>query len=114
MDSTACCPGNFTALSGSCVCTTYRRSTTHTAVTPAARDRGTRRVRGGESDSRAHRRPLAGQFIRGLPSLVARRGHRSSPAPGCRATDDQAIGVLRAARELRIDVPGELAVAGFD
>lgn len=30
------------------------------------------------------------------------------------ATDDQAIGVLRAARELRIDVPGELAVAGFD
>lgn len=30
------------------------------------------------------------------------------------ATDDQAIGVLRAARELRIDVPGDLAVAGFD
>ncbi|MDT3399501.1 LacI family DNA-binding transcriptional regulator [Streptomyces sp. B1866] len=30
------------------------------------------------------------------------------------ATDDQAIGVLRAARELRIDVPRELAVAGFD
>lgn len=35
------------------------------------------------------------------------------PAIVC-ATDDQAIGVLRAARELRIDVPGELAVAGFD
>lgn len=30
------------------------------------------------------------------------------------ATDDQAIGVLRAARELRIDVPEQLAVAGFD
>ncbi len=30
------------------------------------------------------------------------------------ATDDQAIGVLRAARELDIDVPGELAVVGFD
>jgi LacI family transcriptional regulator len=30
------------------------------------------------------------------------------------ATDDQAIGVLRAARELRIDVPDGLAVAGFD
>lgn len=30
------------------------------------------------------------------------------------STDDQAIGVLRAARELRIEVPGELAVAGFD
>ncbi|MFG2329768.1 LacI family DNA-binding transcriptional regulator [Streptomyces sp. NPDC048604] len=30
------------------------------------------------------------------------------------STDDQAIGVLRAARELRIDVPTELAVAGFD
>ncbi|ANW19023.1 LacI family DNA-binding transcriptional regulator [Streptomyces clavuligerus] len=35
------------------------------------------------------------------------------PAIFC-ATDDQAIGVLRAARELRIDVPRELAVAGFD
>lgn len=35
------------------------------------------------------------------------------PAIVC-ATDDQAIGVLRAARELRIDVPGELAVGGFD
>ncbi|MCX2969821.1 LacI family DNA-binding transcriptional regulator [Streptomyces sp. TRM70308] len=35
------------------------------------------------------------------------------PAILC-ATDDQAIGVLRAARELRLDVPGELAVAGFD
>ncbi len=35
------------------------------------------------------------------------------PAIVC-ATDDQAIGVLRAARELRIDVPGGLAVAGFD
>lgn len=30
------------------------------------------------------------------------------------ATDDQAIGVLRAARELRVEVPGELAVVGFD
>lgn len=35
------------------------------------------------------------------------------PAIIC-TTDDQAIGVLRAARELRIDVPGELRVAGFD
>ncbi|MET7639804.1 LacI family DNA-binding transcriptional regulator [Streptomyces sp. NPDC005438] len=30
------------------------------------------------------------------------------------STDDQAIGLLRAARELGIDVPGELAVIGFD
>lgn len=30
------------------------------------------------------------------------------------STDDQAIGLLRAARELGVDVPGELAVAGFD
>ncbi|EST39343.1 LacI family transcriptional regulator [Streptomycetaceae bacterium MP113-05] len=35
------------------------------------------------------------------------------PAIFC-STDDQALGVLRAARELGIDVPGELAVAGFD
>jgi LacI family transcriptional regulator len=35
------------------------------------------------------------------------------PAIFC-STDDQAVGLLRAARELRIDVPGELAVAGFD
>lgn len=35
------------------------------------------------------------------------------PALVC-ATDDQAIGVLRAARELGVDVPGELAVVGFD
>ena len=40
-------------------------------------------------------------------------GPRRPPAIFC-STDDQAIGVLRAARELRIDVPGELAVAGFD
>jgi LacI family transcriptional regulator len=35
------------------------------------------------------------------------------PAIFC-STDDQAFGVLRAARELRIDVPADLAVAGFD
>ncbi|MCZ9341271.1 substrate-binding domain-containing protein, partial [Streptomyces sp. TRM76130] len=40
-------------------------------------------------------------------------GPRRPPAVFC-STDDQAIGVLRAARELRLDVPGELAVAGFD
>ncbi|MDT0323467.1 MULTISPECIES: LacI family DNA-binding transcriptional regulator [unclassified Streptomyces] len=40
-------------------------------------------------------------------------GPQRPPALMC-ATDDQAIGVLRAARELRIDVPGELAVVGFD
>ncbi|MEU8784353.1 LacI family DNA-binding transcriptional regulator [Streptomyces sp. NPDC048637] len=40
-------------------------------------------------------------------------GPERPPAIMC-ATDDQAIGVLRAARELRIDVPGGLAVAGFD
>ncbi len=43
---------------------------------------------------------------------ILRRPDRP-PAIIC-ATDDQAIGVLRAARELRIDVPEELAVAGFD
>ncbi|WP_229900912.1 substrate-binding domain-containing protein, partial [Streptomyces capoamus] len=38
---------------------------------------------------------------------------RRPPAIFC-STDDQAIGLLRAARELRIDVPGQLGVAGFD
>ncbi|MDX2603109.1 LacI family DNA-binding transcriptional regulator [Streptomyces caniscabiei] len=40
-------------------------------------------------------------------------GPNRPPAIFC-STDDQAIGVLRAARELRIEVPSELAVAGFD
>ncbi len=40
-------------------------------------------------------------------------GPHRPPAIFC-STDDQAIGVLRAARELRIEVPEELAVAGFD
>jgi LacI family transcriptional regulator len=44
---------------------------------------------------------------------IALDGPQRPPAIFC-STDDQAIGVLRAARELRIDVPGELAVAGFD
>ncbi|WP_436843575.1 substrate-binding domain-containing protein [Streptomyces hundungensis] len=47
------------------------------------------------------------------PGLEILAGPQRPPAIFC-ATDDQAIGVLRAARELRIDVPGELAVAGFD
>ncbi len=46
-------------------------------------------------------------------ALEVLSGPDRPPAIFC-ATDDQAIGVLRAARELRIDVPGELAVAGFD
>ena len=46
-------------------------------------------------------------------ALTLLAGPHRPPAIVC-ATDDQAIGVLRAARELRIDVPGELAVAGFD
>ncbi|MFD5429935.1 LacI family DNA-binding transcriptional regulator [Streptomyces sp. NPDC127084] len=48
-----------------------------------------------------------------LVALKLLSGPDRPPAIFC-ATDDQAIGVLRAARELRIDVPGELAVAGFD
>jgi LacI family transcriptional regulator len=46
-------------------------------------------------------------------SLELLAGPDRPPAIFC-STDDQAIGLLRAARELRIDVPGELAVAGFD
>jgi LacI family transcriptional regulator len=46
-------------------------------------------------------------------ALEVLAGPRRPPAVFC-STDDQAIGLLRAARELRIDVPGELAVAGFD
>ncbi|WP_330458581.1 LacI family transcriptional regulator [Streptomyces sp. NBC_00820] len=48
-----------------------------------------------------------------LVALELLAGPDRPPAIFC-STDDQAIGVLRAARELRIDVPGELAVAGFD
>ncbi|MFC7469685.1 substrate-binding domain-containing protein [Actinomadura keratinilytica] len=43
-------------------------------------------------------------------ALTLLAGPDRPPAIVC-ATDDQAIGVLRAARELRIDVPGELLVA---
>lgn len=67
------------------------------------------------------RRPTAGRLFcapfnrydtyRMALSLLSRTDR--PPALVC-ATDDQAIGVLRAARELDIDVPGELAVAGFD
>ncbi|WP_415949874.1 LacI family DNA-binding transcriptional regulator [Streptomyces sp. KLOTTS4A1] len=46
-------------------------------------------------------------------ALTLLAGPDRPPALVC-ATDDQAIGVLRAARELRIDVPGRLAVVGFD
>lgn len=45
-------------------------------------------------------------------ALEVLSGPDRPPAIFC-ATDDQAIGVLRAARELRIDVPGELAVVGL-
>ena len=40
-------------------------------------------------------------------------GPRRPPAMFC-STDDQAIGVLRAARELGLEVPRDLSVVGFD
>lgn len=49
-------------------------------------------------------------YLLGLDML---KGSDRPPAVFC-STDDQAIGILRAARELGIDVPGELAVTGFD
>ncbi|MFE4641243.1 substrate-binding domain-containing protein, partial [Streptomyces sp. NPDC056730] len=66
-------------------------------------------------------RPVEGRLFRALynrydayqVALELLSGPDRPPAIFC-STDDQAIGVLRAARELRIDVPGELAVAGFD
>ncbi|WP_299482641.1 LacI family DNA-binding transcriptional regulator [uncultured Roseibium sp.] len=38
----------------------------------------------------------------------------SRPTAIAAASDQQAIGVLRCARDLKLDVPGELSVAGFD
>jgi LacI family transcriptional regulator len=67
---------------------------------------------GRETDGRLFQAPY-NRYDAYQVALTLLAGPHRPPAIVC-ATDDQAIGVLRAARELRIDVPGELAVAGFD
>ncbi|MFI6347677.1 LacI family DNA-binding transcriptional regulator [Streptomyces sp. NPDC050560] len=89
--------------------------------TPAVGDPVTDHVEGWRRAMREAGRPIEGRLFQAPynrydayeVALGLLAGPRRPPAIVC-ATDDQAIGVLRAARELRIDVPGELAVAGFD
>lgn len=92
-----------------------------TAETPSVGDPVSDHVEGWRRAMEDARIPTAGRLFEapynrydayrvGLDILS---GADRPPAVFC-STDDQAIGVLRAARELRIDVPGELAVVGFD
>jgi LacI family transcriptional regulator len=92
-----------------------------TEGTPVSGDPVTDHVAGWERAMREAGRDTAGQLFhapynrydayRVALELLARPDR---PTAIFCSTDDQAIGVLRAARELRVDVPGELAVAGFD
>lgn len=89
--------------------------------TPAIGDPVTDHVEGWRRAMRAAGRDTEGRLFQApynrydayQVALGLLSGPDRPPAIVC-ATDDQAIGVLRAARELRIDVPGELLVAGFD
>jgi LacI family transcriptional regulator len=89
--------------------------------TPTVGDPVTDHVEGWRRAMRQAGRPTDGRLFQApynrydayRVALGLLSGPDRPPAIVC-ATDDQAIGVLRAARELRIDVPGELAVAGFD
>lgn len=89
--------------------------------TPTVGDPVTDHVEGWRRAMREAGRPTDGRLFQApynrydayRVALGLLSGPDRPPAIVC-ATDDQAIGVLRAARELRIDVPGELAVAGFD
>ncbi|MDN3297394.1 LacI family DNA-binding transcriptional regulator [Streptomyces ficellus] len=90
-------------------------------TTPAVGDPVTDHVEGWRRAMQESGRPVDGRLFH-APfnrydayelALKILSGPDRPPAIFC-ATDDQAIGVLRAARELRLDVPGDLAVAGFD
>ncbi|MFI8929003.1 LacI family DNA-binding transcriptional regulator [Streptomyces sp. NPDC053474] len=92
-----------------------------TAATPTVGDPVSDHVEGWRRAMREAGRPTEGRLFEApynrYDAYQLALGFLSGPdrptAIFC-STDDQAIGVLRAARELRIDVPGELAVAGFD
>lgn len=92
-----------------------------TEETPTVGDPVTDHVEGWRNAMRDANLPVEGRLFSApynrydayRVALELLAGPDRPPAVFC-ATDDQAIGVLRAARELRIDVPGELAVAGFD
>ncbi|MBY8885058.1 LacI family transcriptional regulator [Streptomyces sp. PTM05] len=92
-----------------------------TEETPTVGDPVTDHVEGWRRAMRESRRPTEGLLFQAAYNRydAYRVGLDILAGPGrptaifC-STDDQAIGLLRAARELRIDVPGELAVAGFD
>ncbi|WP_306142867.1 LacI family DNA-binding transcriptional regulator [Roseibium sp. MMSF_3412] len=62
---------------------------------------------------------LEGQFDYDAGEELGRKILTQTPATErptaiAAASDQQAIGVLRCARDLKLDVPGELSVAGFD
>lgn len=90
--------------------------------TPSVGDPVADHVEGWRRAMQESGRSTEGRLLRGAVQPVRRVPGRAGGPHAARtghaaifcATDDQAIGVLRAARELRIDVPGELAVAYFD
>ncbi|WP_030906846.1 LacI family DNA-binding transcriptional regulator [Streptomyces sp. NRRL F-5126] len=92
-----------------------------TEDTPSVGDPVADHVEGWRRAMREAGRPIEGRLFKApynrydayRLALGLLSGPDRPPAVFC-ATDDQAIGVLRAARELRIDVPDGLAVAGFD
>ncbi|MGW8374204.1 LacI family DNA-binding transcriptional regulator [Streptomyces sp. ODS28] len=92
-----------------------------TESTPTSGDPVTDHMEGWSRAMREAGKPVEGQLFH-MPfnrydtyrhSLDLLRRPDRPTAVFC-STDDQAIGLLRAARELDLDVPGDLAVAGFD
>lgn len=69
-------------------------------------------------DGRIDLEIFSGRFDYGSGEVIGRRllaqPYGKRPTAIAAASDQQAIGVLRTARDLGIDVPGELSIAGFD
>jgi len=69
-------------------------------------------------DAKAELEIFSGRFDYESGEVIARRllaqPPQMRPTAIAAASDQQAIGVLRAARDLGLDVPGALSIAGFD
>lgn len=69
-------------------------------------------------DARVNLEIFSGRFDYESGEVIGRRllaqPYWKRPTAIAAASDQQAIGVLRTARDLGIDVPGELSIAGFD